>query len=154
MQNLFEGAEMKSYRHCFQQMLRALMFGIPLGCGIVGLPWILLGFATDPNPLDNLVAVLAKAAIVGGIAGLISLLLGMFYGAPVGAWLFCKGWANAWTAAAAGCLPGLGFWAITSQFETAIFPILFGVPVAVSTYHFAKRTLLRIPPALKPSRTE
>lgn len=136
---------MKNYWRYFEQMLLALLFGIPVGC-VAGAILLFSAFSFfDSSVTDSLADLPAKLAITSLVAILVCLPFGLLFGAPTGAFLFRKGWANPWTAAAMGVCPGLLVWFVSAESEgTAFSTILtapFGVSVALSTYWFAKRRI-------------
>lgn len=135
---------MKPYWFCLKQMWVAVLFGTIAGCAIVALLFLLFALATEPQPFENLGAVLGMSTIFVFFGDAICLALGLLFGAPMGTWLFHRGWANPWTAGGAGCIPGLGWWAFVSDPGALVFPLLFGLPVALSTYNFARRRM--VPP--------
>ena len=135
---------MKAYWFCLKHTWVAVLFGTIAGCAIIAIPHLLFGFATVQKPFENLGVIFGRSAVFISIGALICLPFGLIFGAPIGAWLFHRGWANPWTAGGVGCVPGFGWWALASDPGALVFPLLFGVPVALSTYDFARRRL--VPP--------
>lgn len=136
---------MKSYWYCFERMLWGLLFGIPLGCAVATLAFFAVFFVLDPNATKSVADSALRLLVMASVAGMVCLPIGLIFGAPVGALLFRKGRANYWTAATAGLCPALLALVVDADQEswmfTAMFPVVFGLPVALLTYWFAKRRI-------------
>ena len=133
---------MKSYGHHLKNTLLGLLFGIPTGCAVGGLILIPLTLAVDPGQFEVVGAIIWWVAMGSLLCIVFCIPVGLFFGAPVGAFLFRMAWANVWTAALAGCVPGFVAWVIYSDVSQGVYPFLYGLPIAISTYWFAKRRLM------------
>ena len=88
-------------------MLLALLFGIPVGCLTGALLFLVTFSLIGGNEGRSLVEQLQVLTMASLVAVLVCIPSGLFFGAPIGAFLFRKGWEIPLAAAAAVLCPAL-----------------------------------------------